>query len=569
MSKYRPMNPGHPPPTRLFPILCLLALPFWLDAQCISGNCANGTGIYRYPSGARYIGEFKDGEINGIGTCYYSDGSQYRGQWTNRYPDGEGIKSLADGRQWKGSWRMGVPIDSLGQPIVELFPEVPAAVEEVQSGCLAGDCQEGEGLYAYPDGSKYEGSFTAEKPDGNGIYTYVNGNRYVGAFRQGHPHGQGVLHYPDSTFISGEWRDGEYLGNPVIAEDVVGCLEGDCDNGTGTYVFKDAVAKYSGRFRNGVPDGEGIIYYSNGGRYRGEWSDGNFSGKGTFYLSDGTEIAGYWKDGNFMGQEKPVPTLPAVTPEVDPEAYLAVQRALNFKTWAVIVGIADYNHMPALRYTDDDAYRYHSFLKSPEGGAVKDEHIRLLINEDATANNIREAMQDVFRQAGPDDLVILYFSGHGLKGAFLPIDYNGYNNKLEHEEIRQLFGESQAKYKLCIADACHSGSLMSIAEKSGTVRNVLEDYYRTLSEAKAGMALIMSSKSEETSLESSGLRRGVFSHFLLRGLKGEADTDQNKLITVQELYDYISGQVRAYTQNRQTPVITGDYDPDMTVGGIR
>jgi len=79
----------------------------------------------------------------------------------------------------------------------------------------------------------------------------------------------------------------------------------------------------------------------------------------------------------------------------------------------------------------------------------------------------------------------------------------------------------------------------------------------------------MSSKAEETSLESAGLRQGVFSHFLIRGLKGEADLNRDKVISVQELFDFINEKVRDYTGNRQSPVIKGTYDPKMTVAVMR
>ncbi|MEZ4948394.1 MAG: hypothetical protein R2784_03230 [Saprospiraceae bacterium] len=42
-------------------------------SQCMSGDCKNGTGIFIYPSGAKYIGQFKNGEIHGIGACYYTN----------------------------------------------------------------------------------------------------------------------------------------------------------------------------------------------------------------------------------------------------------------------------------------------------------------------------------------------------------------------------------------------------------------------------------------------------------------------------------------------------------------
>ncbi len=103
----------------------------------------------------------------------------------------------------------------------------------------------------------------------------------------------------------------------------------------------------------------------------------------------------------------------------------------------------------------------------------------------------------------------------------------------------------------------------------GTAESALSKYYKTLAQAEAGTALIMSSKSDETSLESSGLRQGVFSHFLIRGLKGEADEDDNKIVSIGELYQFIYNNVRDYTGLRQSPLIKGDYDDKMTVGVIR
>ena len=69
---------------------------------------------------------------------------------------------------------------------------------------------------------------------------------------------------------------------------------------------------------------------------------------------------------------------------------MAVKEASDIKVWAVIIGVADYSHMPALKYTDDDAYRMYAFLKSPEGGALKDEQIKILIDENATKEKINK-----------------------------------------------------------------------------------------------------------------------------------------------------------------------------------
>ncbi|MBR9921883.1 MAG: peptidase C14 caspase catalytic subunit p20 [Bacteroidetes bacterium] len=527
---------------------------------CVSGDCRNGKGIYIYPSGAIYIGEFKDGEIHGIGVCNYSDGSKYQGNWKARYPHGKGTKTFADGTKWTGKWVQGQPVDDNGEVIVNLFPDKELAPDQIdiQTGCVEGNCEDGTGILAYADGSKYEGSFRDGHPHGQGTFSDVTGDRYVGYFRNGLRHGDGTLYLAAGDKQIGRWKEGEYIGQ---RQDEYGCVQGDCANGRGSFVYKDEGAKYVGAFRSNQPHGQGIMYYANGEVYSGQWEEGNFQGQGKLTLTDGTIVDGYWAGGDYVGEEKPAEDVESIR---DLAEYREKQQ---MKVWAVVIGISSYNHMPTLRYTDDDAYKIYAFLKSPEGGALADDQIRILIDEDATRDNIVQTMNDVFMRAGENDLVMLYYSGHGLKGAFLPIDFDGFNNRLEHEEINRILEECPAKYKLCIADACHSGSLLAM--KSGELGNVLGKYYESLAQADPGTALIMSSKSEETSLESSGLRQGVFSHFLIRGLKGEADSNANGIISVQELYEYVHRSVKKYTGNRQSPILEGEFDANMTVSVIR
>ena len=97
----------------------------------------------------------------------------------------------------------------------------------------------------------------------------------------------------------------------------------------------------------------------------------------------------------------------------------------------------------------------------------------------------------------------------------------------------------------------------------------LNDYYNQFNDSKGGLALLMSSKETEYSLEDHGLRQGVFSHYLMRGLKGEANTNNDQIISIGELYKYVNHNVRLYTGNIQTPTITGDFDKNMPVGMIR
>ncbi|MBX2929822.1 MAG: caspase family protein [Saprospiraceae bacterium] len=527
---------------------------------CISGDCDNGEGIYIFPSGAVYIGHFRNGEVHGIGVCDYSDGSRYSGEWKNRFPDGTGTKTYADGSRRTGRWERGQPIDDTGNLLDGLIrmQESRIDIADIQSGCIAGDCYSGTGTMAYPDGSRYDGAFQGGKPQGQGNFQYANHSRYSGSFSVGLPHGDGTLFRPDGTQLTGRWENGEFAG-AALSPGQVRCTEGDCFNGTGTYVFKNG-AKYTGTFLNNLPHGSGTVTYPNGEKYIGEMAEATFNGRGTLYLSDGTPVSGYWKNGAWLGEN---PLQPTPTPVPPPPVKPFEPPRPQAKVWAVVIGVASYNHMPTLRYTDDDAYRLYAFLKSPGGGAVPDDQIRILIDEDATRERILTTINETFFRAGPNDMVVLYFSGHGLKGSFLPFDFDGFDNKLFHEDITAALRNSRARYKLCIVDACHSGSLLAMRGSSS--QQLIATYYDQLAKAEGGTALFLSSKSEETSLESSGLRQGVFSHFLIRGLKGEADADGDKLVTIQELYEYVHSNVRTYTGYQQSPVITGDYDRKMVI----
>lgn len=239
------------------------------------------------------------------------------------------------------------------------------------------------------------------------------------------------------------------------------------------------------------------------------------------------------------------------------------------KVWAMIVGVASYTHARSLRFSDDDAYRIYAFLRSPEGGAVPEEQISLLIDEDATRANIIRRLEDLFAKAGRDDLVIMYFSGHGLPGSFVPYDYNGEKNTLlAHHEIQRVFRQTRARNRLCIADACHSGSLDKGA-RTLSISEITDRYYDELRSSEGGMALLMSSKAEENSIEYRGLRQGVFSHYLINGLKGEADADQDGVVRIGELYQFVKHKTKSYTLNRQNPELHGLYDRRMPVGVVR
>lgn len=545
--------------------------PFLVSAQCVSGNCKNGKGMYRYNSGAKYSGDFYDSRPHGTGTLKYTNGNRYTGQWQSGMREGRGKLTFKNGNVFEGHFLRN-KIKGHGTMYYQN--------KDRYEGIWSDNAPNGQGKYYFSSGERYEGSFQDGKFEGEGVMYYPDGATYSGQWHDNRKHGAGRMQLPDGSASNGRWEFGNLVAgsaNSHTADEIIeteqeavasaavdvgnlrNCSSVYCRNGKGYLDYSDG-SRYIGQFKEGYPEGKGICYYSNGDRYEGYWKDNAPNGEGIMYFASGRVYGAIWMNGapvRDLETTEPLPSVEDVPTDI----------SKKIKVWAVVVGVSDYAHMPKLKYTDDDAYQFYAFLKSPEGGALPDNQIEILVDDNATRNNILKTMRRTFARADANDEVVLYFSGHGLEGSFLPVDFDGHNNSLRHKDVLRVFAESKAKYKLCIADACHSGTLnddQGLAAKS-PVMVTLDRYYKAFEAAGGGTALLMSSKGEEVSLEDQGLRQGIFSHYLLRGLKGQADVNEDRVITIHELYSYIYKEVRRYTSNAQTPILTGDYDMAMPV----
>ena len=535
----------------------LAATPNQSAAQCISGNCKSGTGTFRYSASSKYTGQFQNGLRHGKGKMTYSDGSVYEGPFNYGKKHGSaGTITYINGDKYVGQW--------------------------------ASDYPNGKGKYFFKTRERFEGNFVNGEFDGQGTMFYADGAYYTGAWKKSKKHGTGTLVNTNGDKKSGTWSQGKLVDRPAGAPtrqensvatntgsrppantvkpnpakpDVVGlrnCGTTYCRNGQGYYDYPDG-SRWVGEFKEGYPNGRGVCYYANGDRYEGEWANNAPYGEGLMYFATGRVYGAVWVNGS------PIKELDS--DEMVPSDPIRSDQNRGVKIWAVVVGVGKYTAMPSLKYTDDDAFRFYSHLKSPEGGALPDDQIAILVDEGATRTEILKTMRSLFLKADENDVVLFYFSGHGLEGCFLPVDFDGYNNKLRHDEIRDILKQSRAKHKLCIADACHSGSLNyngTMAAK-GPAPVSLQRYYQAFENSEGGIALLMSSKPEELSLEDHGLRQGVFTYYILRGMKGAADSNGDYIVSIKELYSYVYAKVRDYTAGVQTPVLTGNYDDAMPV----
>lgn len=230
--------------------------------------------------------------------------------------------------------------------------------------------------------------------------------------------------------------------------------------------------------------------------------------------------------------------------------FLSLSLGLSAKTYLVSVGIGDYSKFPSelnnLRLTVNDA-------KTIANLYAKNTSVdySLLTDSKATKANIVKAIKKVFNQAGPDDIVVFFFSGHGYPGGFCAYDGN-----ITYADVRNAMAASKSKNKMMFVDACRSGG-MRVNESSSQ---------GAITAAKnANVMLFLSSRNTENSQENLVMKNGYFTTYLEKGLRGNADSDRNKVITAKELFNFVSEGVTRLSEGAQHPVMWGNFSDNMPV----
>ena len=256
--------------------------------------------------------------------------------------------------------------------------------------------------------------------------------------------------------------------------------------------------------------------------------------------------------------------------------------------WALLVGVGDYQPVDGFTITKltapgRDVIALEDFLIDPALGAFPAENVVTLVDAAATKDAIQFALADLSVRAGPDDLVLFYFSGHGYRKsgeeddgseAYL-VPYvtarqalqNPRIGCIKYEDIIDIVDDMQAAKMVTILDACHSGGVKSRGKA------ISEDIYQRFWDEwghARGRALLMSSDETQESVQELDGSISVFTRFLIQGLSGEADADDNAIVGFTELALYLEREVPPYTLQRfkkkQTP--TRRYDSGAINGDI-
>lgn len=240
------------------------------------------------------------------------------------------------------------------------------------------------------------------------------------------------------------------------------------------------------------------------------------------------------------------------------------------RTYGLVIGVADYTVNPKLQFADKDALEFYLYLKKITRPDEK--KVFLFLNKGATREKIAEKFYLIVNDARPGDRVFIYFSGHGdieqlytTDNFFLLLANSSRKNYMTRPNdlldkgffdyyIQPLIAKKVRIIFIC--DACHAGSL--IGGETGRKNNNAGFMRNWKNEIK-----LLSCQSDQASQESTkwGGGRSLFSFFLLLGIEGLADKDNDGRVSLSELEDYLDSRVVAASKSFdsiQQPQIVGE-----------
>lgn len=204
------------------------------------------------------------------------------------------------------------------------------------------------------------------------------------------------------------------------------------------------------------------------------------------------------------------------------------------KTYALLTGVSNYGDSSAnLVGATKDVKSLQKVLKNQ--GAI----ITVSTSRYVTYDNIMKRLDAIIRLAKPEDAILFFFSGHGDTGCFVTYGLQSF----PYSDLINKLAKAKSQHIFCFVDACRSGSIAT----------AIGHNFQWSQLTGNKITFFMGCRADEYSYENQWLGHGFFTQALLKGLRGKADKNGDRKITVQELFNYIHSDVVARTRNSKVP----------------
>ena len=227
------------------------------------------------------------------------------------------------------------------------------------------------------------------------------------------------------------------------------------------------------------------------------------------------------------------------------------------KKIALLIGVSEYGaDIPPLSSALNDVEAMERVLKNPNLGNFT--QVERLLNP--TSEDMRKAILNLFKNKDKDDLILFFFSGHGITNDdnhLYLATHNTAKDDFEATAVDANFIQAQSKdcyskRQVLILDACYSGAFAS----GWHTKSIGVDIKKEL--GAEGRVVLTSSGATQTSFAQEGATLSLYTQYLVEGIEtGAADSDGDGNIHVQELHTYAKAKVQA-VKPKMTPDIILD-----------
>ncbi|MDD5657056.1 MAG: caspase family protein [Elusimicrobia bacterium] len=237
---------------------------------------------------------------------------------------------------------------------------------------------------------------------------------------------------------------------------------------------------------------------------------------------------------------------------------LPAYRTSRQNAFAVIIGVEHYRDIVMADYAARDAISAKEYFQSALG--IPAENIVLRLDSRAGLGDFKAYLEVWLKEkVKSDSEVFVYYAGHGTpepetgRGYLVPYDAAPETIRQLGYPLSQLYeslGKLPVKRALVVLDACFSGlggPRTVIAQGTRPVIPTVEDPIL----AAGKITVFAASSGTQISGTYGKKQMGLFTYFLLRGLQGDADLNNDKLVTLSELYNYVRPHVIVEARSNQ------------------
>ena len=230
---------------------------------------------------------------------------------------------------------------------------------------------------------------------------------------------------------------------------------------------------------------------------------------------------------------------------------------------ALLIGVSEYGEgIPSLSAPPNDVTALQKVLQNSKSGAF--DEIIPLINPDPVS--MKQSIQRLFKNVAKEDLILLFFSGHGITDddnhLYLATRLTAKNDfeatSVEASFIQKLSKNSYAKRQVIILDCCYSGAFVNGWQSKSVGLNIKKEL------GAEGRVVLTSSTQTQVSHQHEAAHLSLYTQYLIEGIEtGAADENGDGKIYAHELHKYAKGKVQAAKPKMKPDIILDDEGYDI------